>query len=241
VQGLRQTDGASAIGGTPGQSYKDARIDRVADLKMDEHGEATGTVTLNFRGAPALRWRQAYLRGDDTSLKHDLQTAVERMMPGGMEIKVNAIQKLEDYEEPLTVVFDVKGQIGSSTGKRMLVPSDIFEANAKPTFPHEKRELPVYFEYAHSALDAVRVKFPASLGLESAPAAQQVQFQKTALYEMKIESTPTSITVRRNFLLGDIVFAPAQFPDLRAFYNKFETKDQEPTVLKLVTQTAASN
>jgi hypothetical protein len=236
VQGLRQTDGGAAFGGTPDQSYKDARIDRVADLTMDEHGEATGKVIMTYHGAPALRWRQDFLRGDDTSMKHDLQTEMEQMMPGGMDVKVNTIEKLEDYEEPLTVVFDVKGQIASSTGKRLLVPGDIFEVNAKPTFPHEKRELPVYFDYSDSVLDAVRVKFPASLGLESVPAAEELPFQKTALYWIKTESTPTTVTVHRSFLLGDIIFTKEQFPDLRAFYNKLETKDQEPIVLKAGTQ-----
>ena len=55
VQGLRQIDGGSAIGGTPGQPYKDARVDRIADLIMDASGEATGTVTMTYRGAPALK------------------------------------------------------------------------------------------------------------------------------------------------------------------------------------------
>jgi hypothetical protein len=238
VRGLRQVDGGSAIAGTPGQSYKDERIDRIADLTMDEHGEATGTITMTYRGAPALRWRQSFLRGDDTSLRHDLQTAMEKMMPGGMDVKVNSIQQLEDYEQPLIVKFDVKGQIASSTGKRLLVPGDIFEVNEKPTFPHEKRTLPVYFDYSSSVLDAVRVKFPASLALESAPAAQEVPYQKTAMYSIKSETTPTSVTVRRAFLMGDIIFSLQEFPDLRAFYTKLETKDQEPVVLKLATQTA---
>ena len=153
-------------------------------------------------------------------------------------MKVQSIQHLEDYEEPLIVAFDVKGQIASSTGKRLLVPGDIFEVNTKPTFPHEKREVPVYFEYPHSVLDAMRVKFPANLTLESLPDAQQVQLQNVALYTIKSESSPTTVLVHRNFLLGDNLFSPQQFPDLRAFYNKFETRDQEPIVLKLVTGTA---
>jgi hypothetical protein len=38
--------------------------------------------------------------------------------------------------------------------------------------------------------------------------------------------------------MGDIIFSLQEFPDLRAFYTKLETKDQEPVVLKLATQTA---
>jgi hypothetical protein len=166
---------------------------------------------------------------------------MEEMMPGRMDVKVKNIQMLEDYEQPLTVVFDVKGQIASSTGKRLLVPGDIFEVNEKPTFPHEKRDLPVYFEYTDAVMDAVRVKFPASLSLESVPAAEEVPFQKVALYALKTETTPTTVLVRRNFLLGDIVFSTEQFPELRTFYNKLETKDQEPIVLKAAAQAAPSD
>jgi hypothetical protein len=241
VQGLRQTDGGSAVAGTPSQSYKDDRVDRVADLTMDEHGEASGTVTLSYRGAAALRWRQNFLRGDETSLKHDLQTTVESLMPGGMDIKVNSIQSLEDYEQPLIVKFDVKGQIASSTGKRLLVPGDIFLANAKPTFPHEKRDLPVYFNYASSTLDAVRVKYPASLALESAPAAQELPFEQRAAYQLKSETAGNSVTVRRVMMVGDIMFSKDEFPKLRAFYNQLESKDQEPVVLKVAAQAGGMN
>ncbi len=235
AQGLRQTDGGSAIAATPSQSYKDARTDRIADLTMDEHGEATGTVTMTYRGSPALHWRQTFLRGDKTSFDRDLQTGMEKLMPGGMDVKVKSIQNLEDYEQPLIVKFDVKGQIASSTGKRLLVPGDIFEVNTKPAFPHEKREIPVYFEYPESVLDAVRVMFPASLAVESIPATQQLQLEKVAAYGINSESNATGVVIHRNFLLGDILFTPQQFPDLRAFYNKAETRDQEPIVLKVVT------
>jgi len=158
-----------------------------------------------------------------------------------MEVKVKSIENLEEYEEPFVVKFDVKGQIASSTGKRLLVPSDIFEVNTKPAFPHEKRELPVYFDYASSVLDAVRVTFPASLGAESLPPADQEQFQKLAAYSMQTQATPTSVTVHRNLLIGDIIFTLDQFPDLRAFYNKFETKDQEPIVLKVAVPANGGN
>ncbi len=239
VAGLRQDDGGTALGQTPSPSYKDARTERIADLAMDEHGEATGTVIMTYRGAPALNWRQRFLRGDNTSLNRDLQTEMERLMPGGTDVKVKSIQNLEDYEQPLKVEFEVKGQIASSTGKRLLIPGDIFEANTKPTFPHEKRELGVYFEYPSSVLDAVRIKFSAKLGMESVPAAEEVRFQKTAIYSMKTDSAPTTVLVHRDLLLGDLLFTPEQFPDLRSFYNKLETKDQEPIVLKVATQTPA--
>ncbi len=241
VAGLRQTEGGSALTETPGEPYTASRTQRIADLTMDEHGEMTGTVKMTWTGAPALSWRQSYLRGDSTSLNRDLRVALERLLPNGMEIKVVGYQNADEYEQPLIVSYEVKGHMGSSTGKRLLVPSDLFEANSKPTFAHEKRESLVAFEYASTVQDAVRVTYPRSLGVESVPANQQLPLKKFAVYGLKTEATPTSFTVHRDFFLGTILYKVDEYPDLRGFYNKFETKDQEPVVLKVLATSAAGD
>jgi hypothetical protein len=231
----------TAIAPTPGEPLSASRTQRIADLKIDEHGAATGTVKMAWTGSGALNWRQTYLQGDAASLNHDLRTLIENRMPGGMEVQVGKIENLEDYEKPLIVNFTVKGQIGSATSKRMLLPGDLFEVNAKPTFPHEKRELPIFFDYPHAVQDVVRFIFPASLGIELVPSSEQIPLEKLAAYAMKVESTPTSVTVRREFDLGETFFTLEEYPSLRTFFNKFETKDQEPIVLKVAPQPASSN
>jgi hypothetical protein len=249
VQGLRQVDGAAAIAATPGGTYKDSRTDRIADLAMDEHGEATGSVTMTFRGAPALRWRQAYLRGDETSFHHELQTMLEEIMPAAMDVKVRSVQNLQEYEQPLTISFDVKGVIATSTGKRMLVPGDLFEFSAKPTFSHTTREQAVYFPYTYTMLDAVRVKFPAGYSIESTPTSGAVPLKEkgldgkeamAAVYDFKTESTPNSVTVRRNLIMGQVLFPKENYSDVHTFFTNFESRDHEPTVLKAAAQTASN-
>lgn len=186
---------------------------------------------MTYTGDPALRWRQRSLEGDAASIERELRTSVERLVPSGLEVKVASIDKLEDYEQPLVVNLEISGVLGSSTGKRVLIPGDIFEANAKPAFPHEKREIPVYFDYPKAVQDAVRIKFPATLTVESLPAGDKSALEKSAAYSMTTESTPTSFTVRRNYALGDFIFTPDQYASLRAFYAKMENKDQETVVL----------
>jgi hypothetical protein len=241
ADGLRQTDGGTTINQVPNEPYTASRVQRVADLTMDEHGEATGKLTVTWNGNPALDWRQTYLIGDLEGLKRELRTSMEDLLPNGMDVKVTGIDSVDDYEQPLIVHYEVKGAIASSTGKRLLVPGDIFEVNAKPTFVEEKRQEPVLFHYAHAVQDVVRVKYPASLALESAPADERVPLDKVAVYVLKTESTPTSITVRREFDLGTVLFKLDEYPSLRAFYNKLETKDQEPVVLKAAAPAASGN
>jgi transglutaminase superfamily protein len=238
TEGVRQTDGGGEFARTPGEPYTFSRVQRVANLTMDQQGIVTGTVKITFTGSPALNWRQRSLTGDATGLDHDLRESVEKLVPQGMDVKVRTIEKLPDYESPLTVNFDVEGPLASSTGKRLLLSGDIFEANSRSIFPQEKRETAVYFEYAHLTQDAVRVNFPATLAVESLPAGTQYQLLKSAMYALKTESTPTSITFRREFLLGDIIFMADEYPALRTFYGQFENKDQEPVVLHAASATS---
>lgn len=237
--GIRQTDKGIDFFTTPPVSYKFSRTERVGDLVMDEHGVVSGSIKMTYMGAPALAWRQLSLRGDATSLQHQFQTSMERLVPEGMDVKVVSIDKLTDYEQPLTVNFAIKGPIGEATGKRLFVPSDIFTSNAKPVFTEEKRDIAVYFDYPHITLDAVRIKYPPNLSVESSPAPDKFQFQDYALYSVSSQSAPDSITFRRNFILGEFVFFAKDYPGLRGFYSKMTTKDQENIVLTNAATAAA--
>jgi hypothetical protein len=156
------------------------------------------------------------------------------MVPQGLEVKVASINQLEDYDQPLIVKLQVKGTLGSVTGKRLLLPADIFEANSKPTFPDAKREIPVYFDYAQTKQDAIRINFPATFTVESLPPVDKSTFEKFALYNMTAESTPTSFTVRRVYIMAEIFFKTGEYAGLRGFYSKLENKDQEAVVLTTV-------
>jgi hypothetical protein len=232
TEGLRQVEGGSALFTTPGEPYTASKTQRIGTLELDEHGIVSGTVTMTWVGAPALGWRQRSLRGDATSFKTDLREAMERLLPSGTEVTVTGVDALEDYDNPLVAHYDIKGPIVAAAGKRMLVPGDIFTMNAKATFPHDKRTLPVYFDYPQMVQDAVRIKMPAGFTVESLPAAAKVPYAKSAFYALQAESSPTSVTVKREFDLGNVIFPAAEYADLRTFYGTLETKDQEPVVLK---------
>jgi hypothetical protein len=229
--GLRQVDGGTTLTGTPVESYKDEHVTRVADLTLDEHGEATGTVKMTYTGDPALNWRQTALRGDDTSLNADLKRNMERLLPGGMEVKVTNVSGLTDPDQPLVVEYAVKGPIGSPTGKRLLVQANLFEVNAKPTFPETKREQAVFMHYPSYYQDAVRIKYPATLAIESTPEPETSKFQNSVLYNVVSKRAPGSVTSFRNVQLGNTLFGVKEYPELRTFYGKMESKDQEPVVL----------
>jgi len=241
TRGLRQVEGGTQIAATPADNYKFSQVVRVANLTLDEQGVAAGKVDVSFTGLRALEWRQKALTGDQESLERELKENMEEQLPGGVEVKLKTIDKLAEYEEPLAVHYEVKGPIGAGTGKRLLITSDLFEGNSKAPFVHEKRETAVMFEYAWTVRDAVRINFPKNFEVESLPSGDSVEYAKHAAYSRSTEKTATSVTVRRDLMMGEFFYLQPEYKELRDFYTKFQTKDQEPVILKLATTTASGN
>ena len=232
VQGLRQIDAGTVFARTPGSSYQANKTGRTANLKMDERGNVTGTINVSFIGDPAIEWRQRALRGDPESMRHALRTYLENHLPKTLDVTVSSIKDIDDYEKPLSVDFDVKGTLGTPTGKRLLLPVDIFMAQSTASFPHEKRDLAVYFHYAQAVQDAVRIYLPKNLTVEAAPASSKFDIKGSAIYSMTVAPATDNITSRRTYVFNDIVTPPADYASLRSFYSQFEAKDQESVVLK---------
>lgn len=238
--GIRQTDGGAVLASTPSESYKAAHTTRIADLKLDERGEATGTVNLTYTGDPALRWRHVALTGDDTKLNDELKDSMERVLPGGMEVKVTSIENLKEYDKPLQVKFEVKGAVGSSTGKRLLLPADVFVTNTKPRFTEPNRQIAVDMHYPSDDQDAVRYKLPEGMVVESSPAATKEKLLNFASFDMKSVRGPDSVTSYRNLALAETIFLPKEYDDLKTFYGKLESKEQETVVLTHANATPAA-
>ena len=232
VTGLRQKGNETAFENVPGDGHKSNVTVRVANLDMVATGHVTGKIDMLVFGAPALRWRHTALRGDDESLKHELRSSLEELLPHSLEVKDVTVSNLTDYEQPLKVSYNVEGTIGSWTGKRLVLPADLFRVNQKATFPHEKREVAVDFLYPQQIRDTLRVNFPADLSIEAAPSAANFNLKQMAAYGMTVDTTTTNFTTRRDYVEAENYILPDEYPDLRTFYSKFETNDQQSIVLK---------
>jgi hypothetical protein len=200
---------------------------------MDEQGAITGTINISFTGDPAIAWRHRALRGDPESLRHALRVYLEEHLPKSLEVSVTDIKDIDDYEKPLSVDYKVKGTLGTPTGKRLLLPVDVFLTQEKPAFPHEKRELAVYFHYPEVVKDAMRINYPKNMSLEASPASSTLGIQGSTTYTMTVTPAPNNVTSRRTLAYNTILYKPSDYTGLRTFYNQFEAKDQENIVLKL--------
>jgi hypothetical protein len=243
VRGMRQVDGGTDFAITDGDDYKANRTLREANLNMSEKGDVTGSIKLKFIGASGVGWRHTALAGDDESLRRALRTHLEEMIPKTLDVKVGEIENLTDYEQPLIVNYEVKGTVGTPTGKRLVMPADIFVAGATATFPHEKRELAVYFHYSQTVQDAMRIQFAKGFEVEAVPDSAKFSYSDEEAYMISMTKDDISYTTRRNHIRNEVIVPVKDYDALRKYYGQFESKDQESVVLKVkpVESAAAGN
>lgn len=232
VVGLKLAESGPTIAPTPGELVAAHQIQRVADLKMNEQGEVTGTIKLTYLGTSGISLRQMEAVRGDTALREDLKEKINKMLPKGMKAELSSITKVKEYEEPLTIVANVSGKIGIREGARMSIDADIFQAQSEQQFQPETREQPVYFDTSETDLDAIGITFPPSFKVVSLPIQAKENLKGGAAYDLSAESTPTSVLIHRNYQLGRRTYPVSDYPELRAFYAKMATRDKEPIVLQ---------
>ncbi len=68
--------------------------------------------------------------------------------------------------------------------------------------------------------------------MESLPPAAHVTLPRMAGYGMTATPEGKGITIRRDLQIGETTYLPKEYPDLHNFYSQFQSKDQEPIILK---------
>ena len=228
--GLRQADSGVKLVSTAHENYTTERVTRIGDLTLDDQGVAEGTVKYTFTGDDALDWRHRALTADEESVKNDLRKMMESELPGGMEVKLISIDALTDGEKPLTVNFTVKGPVATSTGKRLLVPANLFAANNKPMFVEAARKEPVVMQHAVQVQDAVRFKYPSTLTLESAPTAEKAMIEGSANFSTSTKPGQGSLTLFHNISQDQLIYAPAEYQKLHDFYTKVSSHNGDTVI-----------
>lgn len=231
-QGLRQMPGGGTeIAPTPQASYKDAVSKRVGRLALAADGSAHGQVAIAWAGIEALNHRINGFKTDDAGRQKELEDELRALLPPGSTVELLQARGWETADTQLSATFkvDIPGY-ASSTGKRMLVPSELFESAKMQLFVHGERKQPVYFNYPFYTIDDVQVSFPAGMRVESLPQTQPVRTD-FSLYKVQRSLNGNTISMSRDFAMAGIAFKQPDYPELKKFFDGVNTGDSESVVL----------
>jgi hypothetical protein len=216
---------------TPNPQSGDAIIRRVANLKFAD-GMFKGEIQLVFSGQEALYRRINAKREDQQSVTQDLENDLKRMLPGGSTLKLKKVEGLADDRERLTVVYDAEvPNPPSQAGSRYMMPTSLFEHEVSP-FRHESRKHPVYYSYPYQVLDAVGLTLPPEFKIEALP-DQKHEDSDYGYFDIKWEKRgDQTIVMRRSFAVRGLLYPLDVYPQLRDFYSKVGSGDEENVVLR---------
>jgi Domain of Unknown Function with PDB structure (DUF3857)/Transglutaminase-like superfamily len=234
VRGIRQSAGGKGteIATTSLPDYKTSQLQRLAKLQLQDDGHAEGTVKVGFYGQHAVDLRQLGGKTDAEGKKKLLEDELKAWLPGNADVTLDGTPNWEDFDHHLMAGFKVSMPLAVSSGKRWLVPVHVFQVNSTPRFGASTRNNPVYFDYLFMELDEVHVTLPAGMGVESIPTDDMVRTDFSVYSTSQKAEGTTSIVSRRNLLMGGLMFPPANYGELKSFFDKVKTGDDQPLLVK---------
>jgi hypothetical protein len=232
TSGFRLSEKAATIATTPGITYRDSTVKRVANLDIDETGNVKGTVRYVMTGPNSLYWRQLALENDADELKKDFNESMRADLPDGVQADFDHFLGLDDYNAVLMGIVNVTGNIGSATGKHFFLPGLFFESRAKhPFVALDKRTIPVDVHFPELSQDDVTYNLPPGYSIESMPQDANGAWPDHALLKIHSSTRDSSIEILRILAYNFTLLDPKEYSNLHDFYQKVATADQQPLVL----------
>jgi hypothetical protein len=231
ASGFRLSDKGVTIEETPAGPPKAAGIQRIAEVIIDDRGVITGMGRLVLSGQEALYWRQLALVEDQAELSKDFTDYVGASLPDGVTGALDNFEGLTDYESDLIARIKLSGLLGSSTGKRLIVPGLLFEARGKHPFVEESREVPVDLHYATMEQDEVTYHLPSGVKLDTLPHDPKIEWTSRIGLSMKVASAADAVTIKRTFVRTSALLDPSLYGTLRYIYRQISAADQQQLVL----------
>ena len=230
--GLKLTkDGGSWVE-PPLSDSSATKIERKADLKLDNEGTLQGKLTVTYYGCEAQELRMDERNEDDTSRKKLLEDMVKEMVPVGIEIELANQPDWKSSSASMVTEYTLKvpGWVAGA-GKRALLPIGLFSAPEKGVFENAGRVHPVYFHYPYMKVDDITVDLPLGwkLGSLARPVDQDV---KAAAYAMKAEDRGGTLHLTRMLRSDLVMISKENYGALRAFFQLVRTGDEEQVVLQ---------
>lgn len=232
--GLRQSAQGAGYEVTPAQPLAVNTTIYNGDIALDAHGGVTGTIQVVMTGQAALQWRQAALRNDETEVKKQFDHELEGLVPDGVEAHVDHFLSLDNPDTNLMAMVKLKGTLGTATSKRLLLPAYFFEARGRTPFVNQEKRLEaVDMHYGEQVAEKITYRLPDGVTVEGAPPDAKILWAGHAAYVTKAVSTPGQIEIDRTMARAFSQAKPAEYQDLRGFYQKVAAADQQQLVLTM--------
>jgi hypothetical protein len=209
-------------------------IRRTATMRLAEDGTLEGDVKVELSGHPAAEQKEdndeLTPAEREQALREDLQQRL-----GAAEVSQVRIENVSDPVQPLVYAYRLRVPgYAQRTGKRLFVQPALFQRGVGPRFPNQARKHLIYFHYAWSEEDTVRIELPPGHQLESLEAPTPFRVQDFGRYEAKLELSKDGrvLEYRRGFRLSLMLVPVEGYGALKTVFDTLYERDGHTVSLK---------
>ncbi len=200
------------------------------NMKMDETGTLTGTITYTESDYEALYSRDSYktFNSQDEYVKD-----MESDYPG-LTINSFKFEDLDSIHKPLKEIMDVTltGYADIIGDMISLRPMLIEQMESNP-FKAEKRKYPIDFGHATRSRFILNIEIPEGYEVSEMPKPGVIQIpDKSAKFTYKASQTGNTISLVANMEITRALYYESDYALIKEFFNQIISKESEVFMLK---------
>ena len=233
VTGQRQNaNGGAELVNTPEPRYSQAVTQRITRLTLEDNGTLKGKILVVYNGQEALQRRLQGLKTDTAGRDKILEDDLKSSLSTEAVVHLAASKGWDTSEGPLSGTFNVElPGFATTTGKRTLVRTAIFQVPGRQAFVHDERKTSVYFPYPYRVVDDIEITLPAGAKVETLPQVKPVSTDFAA-YKHAVKLDGDSLEAHRDFAIGGFAFPVSVYRELKTFFAAAQAGDEEQVVLR---------
>ena len=217
---------------TPLQKITENSTLHIGSVNVSANGGVSGTLKVAFVGQKAIELRQLGAKSGVEAVKAEINSIIAQQVPPGIHMTVDHIGYLDDPDHQLLAVIPVSGSFSEQSDGRLVLPRSFFEAQEKNPFPADSlRELPVDMRYPAQEQEQITYVLPNGFALAGTPEDARLKWEDNAAFELRTKIEGNSITGARILARGFTFLDAKDYDQLRDFYQKVATADQQTLVL----------
>ncbi|MGA8741162.1 MAG: transglutaminase domain-containing protein [Terracidiphilus sp.] len=217
---------------TPLQKNTDNSTLHVGTLNISPLGGVSGTLKIAFIGQRAIELRQLGIQSGVEAVKAEINAMLAQHVPAGIQAAVDHVVYLDDPNKQLLAVIPVSGSFSKNADGRLVLPRTFFEAQEQNPFPAESpRDLPIDMHYPAQEQEQITYVLQTGVTLAGTPQDANLKWEENAAYQLRTKIEGSSITDARILARGFTLLDARDYDQLRDFYQKVVTADQQPLFL----------
>jgi transglutaminase-like putative cysteine protease len=228
-------DKARVLGTDEASNWVDPAISQsknityLVNLKLQDDGKLTGTLTSRFAGYAGYEKRKSIKKFE--TLKQYTDSLNNKLT--GLKITKAEVNNLDSLDYALTESFDIEVKSDGTQSDRISFNPYMINHIVTNPFKSEDRNFPVDLGLSSDTKIIVNISYPSTYALENAPASATLTLpEQGGRYSVTSQIDNNSLSLTSTLSLKKPVYTVDEYQQLRELYDKVIEQEKPSLIFK---------